>query len=70
MSKNIYSLNATILRQRAYNQGRDAAKNNKSILSCPYDIISNRVSRDVWLQGFDNYEYERNISVEDYNSFA
>lgn len=68
--KNIYSLNATLLRQRAYNEGRSAAARGKTVKDCPYDILSSRVTRDIWLQGFDNYNYERELKIEEYKSLA
>lgn len=65
MAKNIYSLSATLLRQKAYTEGRKAAAENK--LTCPYN---DRFSRDVWLQGYENFTLERNMLVEDYQTFA
>ena len=66
MAKHIYSVNSFILRNSIYNEGRMAAESNLSIKICPYDIRTKRVSRDVWMTGYNNYVFEKNLEIQSY----
>ena len=65
MSKIIYSIIATLLRNSIYNEGRKAAEYDKLPSICPYDETK-RVSREVWFMGYDNYKLEANLEYKSY----
>jgi hypothetical protein len=65
--KNTYSINARILRERAYEEGREAAKTGEV---CPYDYYKNHVQYNAWTIGYGNYMFEKEVNLVGFKSLS
>lgn len=65
--KNIYSINGRILRERAYKEGKEAAKTGES---CPYDYYKNPVEYNAWVIGYNNYMFEKEQNLVGFKSIG